>query len=134
MRSDEFVARRLEQIWQLLFPEVEKKNNLVVRFKGRWKNKFGHIKLLKNKDTEIAVNSLLKDPKTPEYIIDITLAHELVHYMHGFNSPLPKKFKHPHKNGVVTRELIKRGFSKMLREEKAFLKNEWPEIVKLNFK
>ena len=26
------------------------KNDIIIKFKGRWKNKFGHIKLLKNKN------------------------------------------------------------------------------------
>jgi len=60
MRNDMFLANRLNQIWSMLFPEVERKNNIAIRFKGKWKNKFGHIKLLRNKDTEIAINSYFK--------------------------------------------------------------------------
>ena len=50
----------------------------------------------------------------PEYIIDLTLAHEMIHYMHGFNSPLPKQFRHPHAGSVVDRELKKRGFGHLI--------------------
>ena len=50
MRDDEWLALRMDQIWDMLFPEVDRLNNVVVRFKGKWKNKFGHIKRLKNKD------------------------------------------------------------------------------------
>ena len=46
----------------------------------------------------------------PEYVIDTTVAHELVHYMHGFFSPHQRLYKHPHKGGIVTKELKKRGF------------------------
>jgi len=129
MRDDEWLKEKLNQIWNLLFSDVEKKNNVVVSFKGKWKNKFGHIKLLKNKNTEIAVNSLFKNEIVPEFIIDLTLAHELVHYMHGFNSPYERQYKYPHQGGIVRKELIKRGFGHSLRLERKFLK-EWREIYK----
>jgi len=132
MRDDYWLAERLNQIWMLLFPEVERKNNVVIRFKGKWKNKFGHIKKLKNNDTEIIINSMFKDMKVPEYIIDLTIAHELVHYMHGFNSPHEKMFKHPHKGNIVDKELVRRGFGHLLRKEKQFFKNEWINIFNNN--
>ena len=131
MRDDQWLNERLENIWRLLFPDVEKANNVSARFKGKWKNKFGHIKLLRNKNSEIAVNSLFKNTVIPEYIIDITLAHELVHYSHGFNSPLKKLFKHPHKGNIVEKELKKRGFENMIKLEKDFVKNKWFQIYKL---
>ena len=93
-------------------------------------NKFGHIKLLKNKDTEIAINSLFKSSLVPEYIIDLTIAHELVHYSHGFHSPLPRLHKHPHKGGIVDKELLRRGFGHLLKQEKDFVRNEWLLIYK----
>jgi len=132
MRNDMFLANRLNQIWSMLFPEVERKNNIAIRFKGKWKNKFGHIKLLRNKDTEIAINSYFKSEDIPEYIIDLTIAHELVHYMHGFNSPLEKRFKHPHKGNIVNRELVNRGFGFMLKNEKNFVRNIWPRFLERN--
>lgn len=128
MRDDEWLAIRLKQIWELLFPEVPRKNNVIARFKGNWKNKFGHIKRLLNKDTEIAINSLFRDERVPEWVVDITLAHELIHYSHGFNSPLERKYKHPHAGGIVTRELKKRGFGHLLRRERVFEKKEWYSI------
>jgi len=122
--------QRLVQIWSLLFEDTPKLNKVVIRFKGSWKNKFGHIKKI-SKDTEIAVNGLFKHDLVPEYIIDITIAHELIHYMHGFNSPLERKYKHPHKGGIVTKELKKRGFLNMLKKEKIFVKKEWPKIYQV---
>ena len=135
MRDNNFLFKRLEQIWFLLFNEVPKLNNVVINFKGKSKNKFGHIKKI-GRDTEIAINSLFKSEIVPEYIIDLTIAHELIHYMHGFNSPLDKKYKHPHKGGIVTKELKRRGFDKMLKKEKMFFKYEWPKIYEqiVNFK
>ena len=127
MRTDEFLKQRLNQIWSLLFEDTQKLNNVVVRFKGSWKNKFGHIKKVGD-DTEIVVNNLFRHDMVPEYIIDLTIAHELIHYSHGFNSPLKKRYKHPHKGGIVTKELKIRGFSNILKKEKIFVKEEWPKI------
>ena len=124
MRDDLWLNSRLEQIWQFLFPEVIKENKVIIRFKGRWKNKFGHISK-RGEHSEIVVNGLFRHEDVPEYMIDLTIAHELIHYMHGFNSPLPKLYEHPHKGGIVTRELRKRGFSHLLVKEKYFLKDKW---------
>jgi hypothetical protein len=128
MRDDEWLAQRMNQIWELLFPEVDRMNNVVIRFKGKWKNKFGHIKRLKNKDTEIAINGLFKHEQVPEYMIDTTIAHELIHYWHGFNSPYTQKYKHPHAGGIVTREMKNRGFGHMIAKEREFVKRQWMPI------
>lgn len=129
MRDDEWLENRFNSIWSLLFSDVERKNNVIVKFKDKWRNKFGHIKRLKNKDTEIGVNSLFKNEIVPEYIIDITLSHELIHYMHGFNSPHERKYQYPHQGGIVRRELLKRGFGHSLRLERKFVK-KWRNLYK----
>ena len=54
--------------------------------------------------------------------------------MHGFNSPHPRMFKHPHKGNIVNKELKKRGFGNMLMLEKKWTRNEWRKIVKNEFK
>ena len=133
MRNDEFLINKLDSIWNAAFTDIEKKNNIKIRFKGTWKNKFGHIKKLKNGDSEIVINGYFKNETIPEFVINLTIAHELVHYSHGFNSPLPKLYKHPHKGGVVNRELKKRGFSDIIKMERKWVKNEWRNIVKENF-
>lgn len=129
MRDDYWLKDRMEQMWMVLFPEISRENLVIVRFKGKWKNKFGHIKKIKGANTEIAINSIFRDEAVPEYIIDLTLAHEMIHYMHGFNSPLPKQFRHPHAGGVVNRELKKRGFGHLILKEREWVKKEWPAIA-----
>ena len=124
-KTDEWLAEFFHEIWERKFPDVKKKNNVVVRWKGKWKNKFGHIRRLKNKDTEICINSLFRQEFVPLYIIELTLAHELVHYMHGFHSPYPKQFKHPHKGGIVNKELEKRGYGNWVKEERIWFKEVW---------
>jgi len=130
MRGDNWLTQRLDHIWSLLFPEVERKNKVLIMFKGRWRNKFGHIEK-KGKISEIVINGYFKDERIPEYIVDLTIAHELIHYMHGFNSPHKQLFKHPHQGGVVRKELLKRGFGHMFRKERYFIKREWPLFLKL---
>ena len=133
MRDDDFLKQRLDSIWELLFTDVEKKNKVVARFKGKWRNKFGHIKRLRDGSSEIVVNGYFKDEVIPEYIIDVTIAHELVHYMHGFNSPHERKYKHPHAGGIVDKELVRRGFGHVIRLEKKWTRNEWKRIIKEEF-
>ena len=60
MRDDLFLMQRLEQIWILLFNEIPKMNNVVIKFKGKSKNKFGHIKKI-GKDTD-RKQSIVKKP------------------------------------------------------------------------
>lgn len=127
MRDDAWLLERFEILWRTLFPDLERKNIVHIKFKGQWKTKFGHIRMLKTKDTEIVINILLADERIPETIIDLTIAHEIVHYLHGFQSPHPRRYTHPHAGGVVTRELRKRGFTYLLRQEKEFLK-QWPAL------
>ncbi|HZX11842.1 MAG TPA: hypothetical protein VFE88_00075 [Candidatus Nanoarchaeia archaeon] len=134
MRDDAWLKERLEQIWSLLFFDVERRNDVLIKFKGNWRNKFGHIKRLKNKNSEIAINGFFKKEIVPEYIVDVTIAHELVHYMHGFNSPHPKLFAHPHKGGVVDKELRGRGFGQNLLMERKWVKEAWPVLLKEHFK
>ena len=132
MRDNSWLEKRLDKIWKVLIPEIEKKNKVSIIFKGRWKNKFAHIKRLKDeqKSTEIAINSFFRHHEIPDFILDTTIAHELVHYMHGFHSPYEKKFKHPHKGGIVDKELKKRGFNFLLDMEKEWIKTKWENIYK----
>jgi hypothetical protein len=129
MRDDEWLNQRFEQIWQLFFPDVEKKN-VFIKWKGHWKNKFGHITTTKGGKTEIAINKIFKNLQVPEDVIKLTIAHEIVHYSHGFHSHLPKKYKHPHKGGIVEKDLKSRGFSYMLKKEKEWQKAEWCNLYK----
>lgn len=129
-RNQEWLERRLNQIWELLFNDVPRKNRVKIKFKGKSKSRFGYIKK-EEEDTLIAINSLFQNELVPEYIIDVTIAHELVHYMHGFHSPLPKMYKHPHKGNIVDKELIKKGFSHMLKLEKTWIKTDWEKVYKI---
>lgn len=130
MRDELWLNKRLDEIWNVFFSDVAKLNEVKIRFLGKWKNKFGHIKRLKDKSSEIVINGLFKDERIPDYIVDLTIAHELVHYMHGFNSPHKKMFMYPHQGGIVRKELLKRGFKVPMKIERRFLKEDWRTICK----
>ena len=125
MRDNAWLEKRFERLWQVLMPEIKKRNKVTIIFKGKWKNKFAHIKRLPDKSTEIAINSLFRHPTVPDFIIDTTIAHELIHYMHGFQSPYKKQFKYPHQGNIVNKELKRRGFNFLLELEKDWIKNKW---------
>ena len=127
MRDDNWLRNRMLEIWQLRFMDVPMKNEVKIRFKGKWKLKFGHIKM-KNDITEIVINSLFKNEDVPQYIVDLTIAHELVHYSHGFQSPLERRFRYPHQGGIVRKELKKRGFRDAMQMERKIFRKEWPEM------
>ena len=131
MRDDEWLQNRFSQIWNLFFPDVEKKD-ITIKWKGKWKNKFGHIKRTKH-GSEIVVNELFKDLRVPEDIIKLTIAHEITHYMHGFQSHLPQQYDHPHQGGVVDKVLIEKGFRYALKREKKWFKEEWIPMYKEMF-
>jgi hypothetical protein len=150
-RTNEQAEDMLYDIWEEYFPDVPRKNLVLVHF-GRyskrrlgsikWANKNTRIKyLLKEKlddykaqdDERISVITLTKyyqDPDVPENVVRMTIAHELVHYAHGFHSPLPKLYKHPHRGNVVNKELITRGLEKELNEAEEWLKDNWNKFVR----
>jgi len=125
MRDDIWLNNRLDVVWDKIIPEVERKNKVIIRFKGKWKNKFAHIKMLRDGSTEIAINSLFRYPDVPDFILETTIAHELIHYMHGFQSPHPQLFRHPHRGGIVDKEIKKRGYDFLFDLEKSWVRKNW---------
>ncbi|MBU3940692.1 MAG: hypothetical protein KKH88_02060 [Nanoarchaeota archaeon] len=127
MRDNYFLQKRLVQIWTEFFPDVPKLNEVSIIFKGKAKWKFGHIES-QGKNTRIVLNRLFRSQIVPQYIIDLTIAHELVHYAHGFHSPHPRKYKYPHQGGIVKKELNKRGFKELQKLEHKWFKTEWTHL------
>jgi hypothetical protein len=68
---------------------------------------------------------LLQHHKVPDCVFIITVAHELVHYAHGFGSPLPQLYRHPHANEVVERELEQRELGEQLLCCNQWIGSEW---------
>jgi len=120
-RDEPWLADLLEQIWERHFADTPRVNRVRVSFGGAWKSRLGLITMSEDQQTSyIQVNALLSHLQIPEYVTFITIAHEMVHYAHGFGSPLPRRYKHPHRGGIVKRELTRRG---IVREYNLY--DEW---------
>jgi hypothetical protein len=119
-------ARYLDEIWQTYFADVPHVNRVEVAYCQPWKRRLGLIRLsLDNTHSFIGINALLQLSQVPEYILIITIAHELTHYAHGFGSPLPRLHEHPHANNVVKRELERRGLGETQGLCDAWIDREW---------
>lgn len=109
------LAAYLRWIWQTYFADSLCVNNLDIAYCYPWKARLGLIRLsLDATLTFIGVNTLLCMQQVPEYVLITTIAHEVVHYIHGFGSPLVPRYRHPHSNRVVERELEQRGLAESL--------------------
>ncbi|MCK9368792.1 hypothetical protein M0R04_02325 [Candidatus Dojkabacteria bacterium] len=149
-RNNEYLEERLFNIWEDFFIDIPRKNLVLIKFGKYSKRQLGSIKwatrdtkiqgILKKKkdeylnqdDSRISVISITKyfqNLNIPEYVIDGTIAHELVHYVHGFHSPLEKKYNHPHKGGIVRKELIKRGLGDVYKQSEVWLKANWRKVI-----
>lgn len=60
--------------------------------------------------------------RIPTEVVDHTLAHELVHYAHGFSSRRTRLHKYPHAGGVVQKEMEKRGMGNLIKSYKEWIK------------
>jgi len=143
MRDDNWLAENMYQIWEDHFSDVPRKNLVIIRFSKRSSRQLGAISWLKNKTKKIAklvadhgpaddpkvtlivITSFFKDPLIPDYVVRGTIAHELCHYAHGFSSPLKQVYEHPHKGGVIRKEMIQRGLGEVYKESKKWLKLNW---------
>ncbi len=116
----------LEYIWRHYFSDVPRVNEVQIAYCQPWKRRLGLIRLSQdNAVSFIGINSLLKHPLVPEYVLFTTIAHELTHYAHGFGSPLPRRYTHPHANNVVNRELEARGLREQVRLCDDWIDKQW---------
>lgn len=137
MRDDKWLFQQLDEIWDTFFPDVPQENDVKIVWGRRARQRLGSIKRGKSDnqksksffETIITINSLFKDEKIPDYVVQATIAHELAHYAHGFNSPLEQKFEKPHEGGIVHKELDNRGAKKLEQMSKKWLKENWRDYL-----
>ncbi|HBG81944.1 TPA: hypothetical protein DDW69_03855 [candidate division CPR2 bacterium] len=129
MRDNRWLELKLQDIWNRYFLDIEKLNDVKIRFGRKARTRLGSIKKQDDGSTLITINSLLKIGEVPEFVIQGTIAHELVHYAHGFSSPHLKRFDHPHKGGVVGKEMATRGLEDILILQKRWLKENWKNFL-----
>ena len=116
----------LDAIWQEYFSDIPRLNMVDIAYCQPWKRRLGLIRLsLDGTKSFIGINALLQLREVPEYVLCTTIAHELTHYAHGFGSPLPRIFEHPHANNIVQRELVRRGLGELARKCDDWIDKQW---------
>lgn len=116
----------LDRIWQRHFSDIRRANDVEIAYCQPWKRRLGLIRMtVDNKTSFIGINALLQHQQVPEYVLITTIAHEMTHYAHGFGSPLPRCYEHPHANNVVERELAQRGLGKYAQQCDEWIDKQW---------
>jgi hypothetical protein len=114
-RDNDWLLARLESIWKNNFSDVPQVNEVFIGFGRKSKYRFGSIKLcLTDNSTHIRISGTFKDSNIPQEVVDHTIAHELVHYSHGFSSLLPRMHEHPHRGGIINKELTTRNLGYLI--------------------
>ncbi len=129
-RDNNWLLSRLDFIWSKYFSDVDQSNPINVRFGRYSKYRLGSIKLnRKTNRSLITITSMFKDDKIPTAVIDHTLAHELVHYAHGFSSKKTLLHKYPHAGGVVKREMEERGVGHLNKAYKLWIREYRKQLL-----
>lgn len=135
IRDNKWLRERLKNIVNRYFSDIDIINRLTIKFGQCAKTRLGSIKpgrKLGEKHTIITINGHFINSDIPEFVADAVIAHEFMHYAHGFASPHEQAFRHPHKGGVVTWDLRERGLDDILKLEKKWLKANWKNFLLKN--
>ncbi|MBN2016277.1 hypothetical protein JW766_05615 [Candidatus Dojkabacteria bacterium] len=145
-RDNKWLEQIMYELWEDHFNDIPRKNLVLIKFGRKAKRQLGSIRWVKRdtrvksiikkrlddfdyqddkRVTLITITSLFKSPRVPEYVIRATIAHEVIHYAHGFFSPLKQMFNHPHKGGLIRREMQARGLLLIYKKSKKWLKEKW---------
>jgi len=125
-RSQAWLRRLLADVWAHHFPDTPRVNVVDITYCRPSKTRLGWIALSESGQSSlIGINRLLRHPDVPLEVCLVTVAHEVVHYCHGFGSPLPRRYPDPHADGVVERELLARGLGDPLRRYETWASASW---------
>lgn len=128
-RDNIWLGEHLAFVWDRYFPDTPCANPVDIAFAKNWKARLGLITYCSDKNTSnIRLNSLLRHPEVPECITTVTIAHEMVHYSHGFGSSLPRCYDHPHRGNVVEKELLARGLGQEYEEYLDWIDGHWDQF------
>ncbi|MBP5204418.1 hypothetical protein J6Z48_02130 [bacterium] len=151
MRNNSYLEELLYDIWENHFCDVPRKNLVLIKFGKYSKRQLGCISLarkgskikslMKGREEEYAVQDdksitiititrYFINEVVPEYVIRATIAHELCHYTHGFNSPLERRFDKPHQGRIIEKELEKRELLEEYETSQKWLKDYWLDIIR----
>ncbi len=129
-RDNIWLLSRLDFIWSKYFSDVDQTNPLQIKFGRYSKYRLGSIKLdRKTNRSHITITSMFKNQSIPTEVVDHTLAHELVHFAHGFSSKRARLHKYPHAGGVVQREMEQRGVGHLNKAYKSWIKQYRKQLM-----
>lgn len=132
MRDDKWLLSRLDYLWSNYFEDVIQDNPVFIRFGRHSRLRLGSIKLdSRTGKSYITITAMFRDPKIPSQVVDHTIAHELVHYAHGFSSNKARLHRYPHSGGVVRREMAERGLEHLYDAYKKWVKSYRVTLKKL---
>lgn len=133
MRDNHWLLQETKRLWCQYFPDRHFHNKIIVFFSRKNRRVLGSIKYDQRKNTTlIRINGYFRSENIPPYVVCNTLAHELVHYVHGFSSPQAQRYRYPHQGGVVSREIAARGLGTLEKKSKKWLKQNWPKFLLQN--
>lgn len=129
VEQDRDLAVLTAQIWQEYFADVPQPNMIVVNYDYPWKNRLGRIRMTKDEHrSEIALNGILRLAHISNNLRIGVISHEIVHYAHGFGSPLSSHFQQAHAHGVVSSELTNRGLGHYEHDVYHWVECEWEQV------
>ncbi|MBI2600947.1 hypothetical protein HYW42_03250 [Candidatus Daviesbacteria bacterium] len=120
-RDSKWLLSRLDHIWSNYFPEMTQDNPIFIKFGKHSKFRLGSIRMVHSKSL-ITITAMFKKLSIPQEVVDHTIAHELVHYSHGFSSKKPRLHKYPHAGGIVQKEMKRRGMIMLIHAYKRWIK------------
>lgn len=140
MRDNEWLQEQLAWLWYKHFSDVAQPNDVRIKFGRPAVARLGSIKWGRKpvahhdgstqRRSIITITGYFKDETIPDNVVTAVIAHELTHYAHGFSSPNPQLYKHPHHGGIVDKEMVKRGLGPILKEHKQWLKQHWANYIR----
>jgi hypothetical protein len=134
-RNQAWLEQEFETMWSRHFSDVSRPNRLTVKWGRVSRTRLGAITarggdIYHNPEvSEIRLNPLLQSSNVPVEVIWQTMAHEATHYCHGFCSPHPRKYRHPHKGNVIVKEFMARDLLAIHNKSHQWLKMHWQTYV-----
>lgn len=132
-RTDEWLQNEFNLIVKNHFPEIKQVDSVTITFGRPTAVRLGSIRLMKRSErtagTLIRVNGLFRNPRIPLFVVREVIAHELAHLVHGVHTVSERRYRHPHRGGVVTTELVDRGIGEVVYLSKTWLKQNWQSFI-----
>jgi hypothetical protein len=131
IRTEEWLTERVCLLRDNHYSDVPQGYPITTRWGARARYRFGSISA-RNGVCLIMVNQLFADERVPCFVVDETIAHELAHYAHGYGSGLPRLYPHPHRGGIIEKELRQRGLGDLHDRAEQWRKTQWQTYYAAN--